>query len=66
MIKNGVAYLDEVSTPVDRIEVDGADVVSRQYFDLNGRMVDAPAKGSVVIDRQTLSNGKTRSVKRVY
>jgi hypothetical protein len=66
MIKNGVAYLDEVSTPVDRIEVDGADVVSRQYFDLNGRMVDAPAKGSVVIERQTLSNGKTRSVKRVY
>ena len=66
MISNGVAYFNQVSTPIERVEIDAADVVSRQYFDLNGRSVAAPAEGAIVIEKQTLSNGKSRSVKRRF
>ena len=66
MISNGVAYFNQVSTPIESVEIDAADVVSRQYFDLNGRSVAAPAEGAIVIEKQTLSNGKSRSVKRRF
>lgn len=66
MISNGIAYFNQVSTPIESIEIDAADVVSRQYFDLNGRSVAAPAEGAIVIEKQTLSNGKSRSVKRMF
>ena len=66
MISNGVAYFNQVSTPIESVENDAADVVSRQYFDLNGRSVAAPAEGAIVIEKQILSNGKSRSVKRRF
>ena len=66
MVKNGIAYIDQVSTPISSVEADGVEVVSSQYFDLNGRVIETPAAGSIAIERQTLSNGKTRSVKRLF
>lgn len=66
MISNGKAYFNQVSTPIESVEIDAADVVSRQYFDLNGRSIAAPAEGAIVIEKQTLSNGKSRSVKRRF
>ena len=66
MIKGTRAYLNQVSTGIEEVEIDGADVVSKQYFDLHGRAVDTPQPGAVVVEKQTLSNGKSRSVKRVF
>ena len=66
MISNGKAYFNQVSTPIESVEIDAADVVSRQYFDLNGRSIAAPAEGAIVIEKQILSNGKSRSVKRRF
>lgn len=65
MVSGGKAYLNQVSTPIEKVEAEDADVVSRQYFDMNGRAISTPNEG-LVIEKQTLSNGKSRIVKRMY
>lgn len=65
MVSGGKAYFGQVSTPVEDVEIENADVVSRQYFDINGRAISSPNEG-VVIEKQTLSNGKSRIVKRIF
>lgn len=65
MVKDGVAYMGQVSTAIDRLK-DNSEVVSRKYFETNGRSLTAPVKGSVVIEQQVLSNGTVRSIKRKY
>jgi hypothetical protein len=65
-IKGSKAYLDQVSSGIEDVEVDGATVLSSEYFDLNGRPVVAPADGQIVVEKQRLTNGKFRSVKRRF
>ncbi|MBO5025895.1 MAG: C10 family peptidase [Bacteroidaceae bacterium] len=65
-IVSGIARFNEVSTSVDRLPVDGSEVVSRRYFDLNGRSVVSPVKGQTVIEVVTLSNGEQVRVKRIF
>lgn len=65
-IKGSKAYLDQVSSGIEDVEVGDAPVVSSQYFDLNGRCVVAPAEGQIVVEKQRLANGKFRSVKRRF
>lgn len=62
-VKDGVAYfLEELPTGVEQVEAD-VQAVSHTYYDLAGRRIKTAPKG-VVLDRQTLSNGKqiTRKV----
>ncbi len=64
MVQNGVMYFGQVSTGIESVE-ENIEVLDVQYFDLNGRTVANPVKGSVVIEKQTLRNGKMRTLKRV-
>lgn len=45
------------------IDAVSADVMATTYYDLQGRMILNPSAGSIVIRRQTLSNGTTKSSK---
>lgn len=60
-ISNGKASFGEFPNHI--IYVEDEEVVSHQYFDLSGHRIQQPATG-IVIDRQTLSDGKkiTRKV----
>lgn len=49
---------------ITTVGADSAEVVSTEYFDINGRRLAQPAKG-VNIVRQTLSTGATRTVKEI-
>lgn len=57
---------NEVSSGIDGIGSDDADVVSKEWFDLSGRKIEAPVKGQTYIERVTLSNGKVESVKKIF
>lgn len=67
--EGGAYYFGRVSTAIEGIDANGAaeaSVMTRQYFDLDGRNITTPQQGKVVIERQTLQNGKIRNVKRVF
>ncbi len=67
MVQNGVMYFGQVSTGIEDVNnADAQAVVRSEYFDLNGRTVANPRKGSVIIEKQTLRNGKHRSLKRLF
>jgi hypothetical protein len=65
-IKGKKAYLDQVSSGIGDVEIDGVDVLSSEFFDLNGRNVVTPSEGQIVVEKQRLTNGKFRSVKRRF
>ena len=44
---------------------DFSDVVSVTLYDLNGRIVRNPAKGSIVIERAVMADGSIRVTKRI-
>lgn len=50
---------------VDNVDVE-AEVVAREYYDLSGRRIESPGVGSgLIICRERLSDGSTRSVKLI-
>jgi hypothetical protein len=65
-IKGKKAYLDQVSSGIGDVEIDGVAVLSSEFFDLNGRNVVTPSDGQIVVEKQRLTNGKFRSVKRRF
>lgn len=56
----------EISAGIDGVNSDNADVVSKEWFDLSGRKIEAPVKGQTYIERVTLSNGKVESIKKMF
>lgn len=62
-VENGVAYFNTFSSGISPLTIDSSDVVSTAYFDLQGRKVTSPSKGSLVIKREELSNGEQRAYK---
>ena len=61
-IKSGKATFGEIPAYIYNICVAEPHVVSHQYYDLSGRPLQNVTKG-VVIDLQTLSDGRQRAVK---
>lgn len=70
-LSNGAVANDKIiveqgdPSGVDNISSDSSQVVNVTYFDLLGRKITTPAKGSVVIRRSTFSDGSTRSSKHI-
>ena len=64
-IHDGNAYFHQVSSAINDIEGEGAQVKSVQLYDVEGREILSPKDGQLVIEKQTLYNGKTKSFKRV-
>lgn len=64
MIEDGLAYFNQVSSSIrDAEDYVSRGVVSSGLFDLQGRKLVTPSKGSVVIKRTTLSDGTVESKK---
>lgn len=59
------SYKDE-ALYIGAINGDAAEVVSQCYYNLQGQAVSAPARNSVVVKVETLSNGVQRASKVVY
>ena len=51
------------STKYPQVE-DDADVLGVERYTIDGKAIDASSKG-IVVERQKMANGKTRSVKRL-
>ncbi len=64
-VANGTVTFVQGSTPVTAVTSGRAGIVTRRFFDLSGRELAAPASGRLYIERQTLSDGTTRSLKRM-
>ncbi|MBQ5460819.1 MAG: C10 family peptidase, partial [Bacteroidaceae bacterium] len=64
-IHDGNAYFHQVSSAINDIEGEGAQVKSVQLYDVEGREILSPKDGQLVIEKQTLYNGKTKTFKRV-
>ncbi len=65
-VENNTLYFGQVSTSINSMDSESEEVISSEYFDIDGRATNAPHKGCVVVKRQTLRNGKVRVVKRMY
>lgn len=64
-VKDGMVYLNaEIPSAIAAVDAD-AQIVARDYFDLSGRKLQNVTKG-IVIERQTLSNGKQIVKKVLY
>ncbi len=46
-------------------EITDSEVVETVYYGLDGIRIDNPAKGSLVIERRTMSNGSVKATKRI-
>lgn len=62
MIEGGVAYFNKVSTFISTTSTDDV-VLKTEYFDMQGRKLSTPAKGSIVIKCERLSDGSSKSYK---
>ncbi len=65
-VENNTLYFGQVSTGIETVNPEAEEVISTEYFDIDGRVTNTPRKGNVVVERQTLRNGKVRVVKRMY
>lgn len=46
--------------------INAEDIVSEEYFNLQGAAIEAPAEGQVVIRKVVLTNGTVKAIKTVY
>ena len=62
-IHDGKLFFNQVSTGISSVE-DDAEVLGVERYTIDGKATDASSKG-IVVERQKMANGKTRSVKRL-
>ena len=62
-IHDGKLFFNQVSTGISSVE-DDAEVLGVERYTIDGKATDASSKG-IVVERQKMTNGKTRSVKRL-
>lgn len=65
-VDSGTIRFNEVSTSVEEVTGCRDEVLSHQYFDLNGRCVISPVKGQAVIEVVTWSSGKQTTLKHIF
>lgn len=63
-VKDGVAYFNQVPAGIDGCRNESVNIDS-SFFDINGRKLASPTKGTIYIKKVTLPDGKMQMVKTI-
>jgi len=66
-IKGGKATFNPSGTPIIPNDIESVDVetTSKFYYDLQGRKLSSPTKGSIIIKKERMSDGTTKTTKMI-